>query len=158
VQKAWDPLVAEHFRRLDVYTLVIVIGAFNLFTDIILLLLPVPVVSKLHTNRKRKGMFFWLYIVLNLSQGFFFRNACSLCPLFPSENTLRGTGKKISCRRFLFATNKTNLEKHSRPHRAFLAGCAWHGPDRCSLVENGRRGAAAAPTRGGSWQLRRARH
>jgi hypothetical protein len=56
VQRAWDPLTAKQYRRLNVYVLVIVIGAFNLVTDIVLLLLPLPAVLKLHTTQKRKGM------------------------------------------------------------------------------------------------------
>jgi hypothetical protein len=40
-----------------VLTLFVAIGAFNLVTDVILLTMPLPVVVRMHTNWKRKGMF-----------------------------------------------------------------------------------------------------
>jgi hypothetical protein len=50
------PYTGEQYRRLNVLTLFVVIGAFNLVTDVILLIMPLPVVVRMHTNWKRKGM------------------------------------------------------------------------------------------------------
>jgi hypothetical protein len=57
VKKAWEePLSNKQYQRTQILTLFVAIGAFNLVTDVIIVLLPLPVVLRLHTNWKNKGM------------------------------------------------------------------------------------------------------
>jgi uncharacterized BrkB/YihY/UPF0761 family membrane protein len=55
VQAAWQRNPARKVWLVDVLHLFLAVGVFNLLTDLILILLPVPVVLRLHTTRKRKG-------------------------------------------------------------------------------------------------------
>ncbi len=56
VQAAWQLKPAKRVWLVDVLRLFLAVGVFNLLTDLILVLLPVPVVLRLHTTRKKKGM------------------------------------------------------------------------------------------------------
>jgi hypothetical protein len=53
ISDAWN--VGAGCKRTNAPLLGVIVNAFNLLTDLILLLLPVPVVLRLRTDRKKKS-------------------------------------------------------------------------------------------------------
>ncbi len=57
ISQAWGPAIST-CARFDLFMMLMVISVFGLLTDVIILLLPLPVVLRLQTDTKRKGKAF----------------------------------------------------------------------------------------------------